>query len=176
MSIIKIEEHSIREKVRGKFLKLLNQYPEKVKELEKEIVDACAESALKNNIEISWENPIFSRIYVNKCVSLYANLDSSSYIQNMRLLERYVSDEFNAHELARMDRVSLFPEIWKKLLDEKQKSKFKYKKDIGGATNKFKCSRCKKRVCSYFELQTRSADEPMTVFVTCLNCGKRWRC
>ena len=176
MSNIELKESPIREKVRLKFLKLLNEHPEKVPDLENEILNACQELASKSNIEVSWENPIFSKIYLNKCVSLYANLDSSSYIKNMRLLERYVSNEFDASELARMDRESLFPEIWKKLLDEKQKSKFKYKKDTDGATNKFKCSRCKKRVCSYFELQTRSADEPMTVFVTCLNCGKRWRC
>jgi hypothetical protein len=25
-------------------------------------------------------------------------------------------------------------------------------------------------------LQTRSADEPMTTFVTCIACGCRWRC
>lgn len=176
MDSIVSQDNSIREKVRKKFSKLLPEFPEKVLNLEKEILSTCTESALKNNIEISWDNSIFSKIYLNKCVSLYANLDSNSYIKNMRLLERYVSDEFDANELAKMDRVSLFPEIWKKLLDEKQKSKFKYKKDIDGATNKFKCSRCKKRICSYFELQTRSADEPMTVFVTCLNCGKRWRC
>ena len=39
----------------------------------------------------------------------------------------------------------------------------------------FKCTRCKKNHCSYYELQTRSADEATTVFITCLNCGKRWR-
>ena len=30
--------------------------------------------------------------------------------------------------------------------------------------------------CSYYQLQTRSADEPMTTFVTCINCGARWKC
>jgi transcription elongation factor S-II len=40
----------------------------------------------------------------------------------------------------------------------------------------FKCSRCKSSKTTFHEKQTRSADEPMTVFVLCLNCGKRWRC
>jgi DNA-directed RNA polymerase subunit M/transcription elongation factor TFIIS len=43
------------------------------------------------------------------------------------------------------------------------------------ATDQFKCRRCGKRECTYYELQTRSADEPMTCFISCLNCGKEWR-
>ena len=44
------------------------------------------------------------------------------------------------------------------------------------ATDIYKCGRCKKRECTFYQLQTRSADEPMTTFVTCLNCGTRWKC
>ena len=50
------------------------------------------------------------------------------------------------------------------------------KEDISAATDEFKCYKCKKRKCTYYEMQTRSADEPMTTFVTCLNCGNRWKC
>ncbi|KAJ2693814.1 transcription elongation factor TFIIS [Coemansia spiralis] len=35
------------------------------------------------------------------------------------------------------------------------------------ATDQFKCGRCKQRKCTFYQLQTRSADEPMTTFVTC---------
>ena len=45
--------------------------------------------------------------------------------------------------------------------------------DAGGEHT---CSKCKGQKTSSYSLQTRSADEPMTVFVTCLTCGKRWRC
>ena len=44
------------------------------------------------------------------------------------------------------------------------------------STDAFKCGKCKQRKCTYYQLQTRSADEPMTTFVTCLNCGNRWKC
>jgi len=40
----------------------------------------------------------------------------------------------------------------------------------------FTCSRCKSTKTTSTQKQTRSADEPMTVFVLCLNCGKRWKC
>ena len=42
-------------------------------------------------------------------------------------------------------------------------------------TDEYKCSRCHSRRCTYFQKQTRSADEPMTTFITCTSCGKRWR-
>ena len=47
--------------------------------------------------------------------------------------------------------------------------------DMSAATDEFKCYKCKKRICTYYQLQTRSADEPMTTFVTCLSCGNRWK-
>lgn len=40
----------------------------------------------------------------------------------------------------------------------------------------FTCGRCKSTKTTSTQKQTRSADEPMTVFVLCMNCGKRWRC
>jgi transcription elongation factor S-II len=43
------------------------------------------------------------------------------------------------------------------------------------STDAFKCGKCKQRKCTYYQLQTRSADEPMTTFVTCVNCDNRWK-
>ncbi|KAH9619288.1 hypothetical protein KSS87_007356 [Heliosperma pusillum] len=42
-------------------------------------------------------------------------------------------------------------------------------------TDQFKCGRCGQRKCTYYQLQTRSADEPMTTFVTCVNCNNHWK-
>ena len=39
----------------------------------------------------------------------------------------------------------------------------------------FTCRKCKQNKCSYYQVQTRSADEPMTTFIECLNCGNRWK-
>lgn len=39
----------------------------------------------------------------------------------------------------------------------------------------FKCGRCKSKKTSYYQMQTRSADEPMTTYVTCKSCGNCWK-
>lgn len=44
------------------------------------------------------------------------------------------------------------------------------------STDQFLCGKCKNRKTTYYQLQTRSADEPMTTFVTCTVCGNRWVC
>lgn len=46
--------------------------------------------------------------------------------------------------------------------------------EIKAETDIFKCSACGQRKASYRQLQTRSADEPMTTFVTCV-CGHKWK-
>ena len=44
---------------------------------------------------------------------------------------------------------------------------------VGGL---YKCGACKSTKTTHYSQQTRSADEPMTVFVSCLDCGKKWKC
>ncbi|KAJ2312857.1 transcription elongation factor TFIIS [Coemansia sp. RSA 2705] len=69
----------------------------------------------------------------------------------------------------------------KELRDEIEKMKeenlFKAKgaKPPEATSSEFKCGRCKQRKCTYFQMQTRSADEPMTTFVTCTVCEHRWK-
>ncbi|KAF8397101.1 hypothetical protein HHK36_016008 [Tetracentron sinense] len=42
-------------------------------------------------------------------------------------------------------------------------------------TDQFRCGRCGQRKCTYYQMQTRSADEPMTTYVTCVNCNNHWK-
>ncbi|KAK3551329.1 hypothetical protein QTP70_015009 [Hemibagrus guttatus] len=45
----------------------------------------------------------------------------------------------------------------------------------GTVTDLLQCGKCKKKNCTYNQVQTRSADEPMTTFVLCNECGNRWK-
>ena len=39
----------------------------------------------------------------------------------------------------------------------------------------FQCRKCGSKKTTYYSLQTRSADEPMTNFITCVACKNRWK-
>ncbi|XP_077407578.1 transcription elongation factor A protein 2 isoform X2 [Vanacampus margaritifer] len=45
----------------------------------------------------------------------------------------------------------------------------------GNETDMFVCKKCQGKDCTYTQVQTRSADEPMTTYVMCNDCGNRWK-
>ena len=45
-----------------------------------------------------------------------------------------------------------------------------------GYQGQFVCAKCKSNKTTSHQLQTRGADEPMTNFVRCLDCGSQWKC
>ena len=145
------------------------------KEVERNIFNYSIRKCIEINVVPTWD--IYHRkIYINKARSLYTNLVPNNYINNKRLLLRLKNREFTPEQLVNMNPQELFPEHWKKLIDEKYKrDKVLYETKKESMTDQFKCAKCKGRETCYYELQTRSADEPMTIFITCLNCGNRWK-
>jgi transcription elongation factor S-II len=145
--------------------------------LEKGIFNYTIQTARLRNVVRKWDNKAFVMIYVDKFKSILLNLNPKSTIKNKELLKRLKNKEFKAHELAFMTHQELYPEKWKYLIDKKiKRDKSEGVVDLSAATDEFFCFKCKKRKCSYYQMQTRSADEPMTTFVTCLLCGNNWRC
>ena len=105
-----------------------------------------------------------------------SNLDPNSYIQNTEFKNKVTSNEIDIDNIANISSYDIYPEIWKELLDNKiKRDKLKYELKPEAMTDVFKCRKCYSRSCSYYEVQTRSADEPKTQFINCLDCGKRWR-
>mgnify|MGYP001430484152 CR=1 FL=1 len=146
-----------------------------MRNVERCIFNYSLQKSIDRNIIPTW-NVVFKNIYLNKVISLYSNLSKNNYIKNNRLLSRLKKREFTPEQLAVMTPQELFPEHWKELIDEKyRRDKILYETKKEAMTDQFKCSKCHSRETCYFEMQTRSADEPMTIFITCLNCGKRWK-
>jgi len=145
-------------------------------DLERGIFNFSLEESKRNQVHCVWENPEFVAIYDIVARRTISNLDTSSYVGNKRLLERLREGEFLPHYIPFMTYSELYPEKWGTLIEEATKREAKMLEvDKSAATDMFRCSRCGKRQCTYYEMQTRSADEPMTQFIRCLNCGKQWR-
>jgi len=139
--------------------------------IEKGIFNWAIQHASKNNIVKKWSNTFFVTLYIDRLRSVYINLKKPD------VASAVLSANIKSQEIAFMTHQEICPEKWKKLIDDKKiRDKQKYEPNIEASTDNFTCNKCKSKKCTYYQLQTRSADEPMTTFVTCLECGKRWKC
>lgn len=139
--------------------------------LEKGIFNFAIKSAEERNIVKKWYNPYFVQLYTDKLRVIFQNL------QYEPLLKKLKYRNIKAHKVAFMTHQELRPDKWKERIAVKeQHDQNRYAPKLNANTDDFTCRKCKSNKCSYYQLQTRSADEPMTTFVTCIDCGNRWKC
>ena len=139
--------------------------------LERGIYNFILQKASRENIVKKWDNPYFVQAYLDHTRSMFCNL------KNPRILAAVRTSAIKSQDLPFMTHQELCPEKWAQLIEEKQiRDKNKYEIKLEASTDNFQCRKCKSRECTYYQLQTRSADEPMTTFVTCITCGSRWKC
>lgn len=123
-----------------------------------------------------FDNTLFQVCYTSATRRLLANLDPKSYVHNEHLFQKLTHHDLQIEHLATMNVMDYAPHLYSGLHDRmllREQQQLDGNKSM--ATDMFKCNRCGKRETTFYELQTRSADEPMTKFITCVNCGKRWR-
>jgi transcription elongation factor S-II len=143
--------------------------------IEESIYNFTIKQSKIKGIEENINDKFFKRIYVNKIITIYNNLDKKSYVKNENFLDRILNGEINPSEIAFLTPQEINIDHWKKYIDRQSANDdFLYSRTAGIRTQEYKCGRCKERNCTYYQLQVRCSDEPMTTFVNCLNCGNRW--
>eukprot|EP00118_Oscarella_pearsei_P003777 m.15709 g.15709 ORF g.15709 m.15709 type:complete len:339 (+) comp26509_c0_seq3:36-1052(+) len=113
--------------------------------------------------------------YKKRVRSLVMNLGDE---KNPGLRQRVLIGEIAPKRLATMSPLEMASDDLKKLRQDFTKETIRESQMAvqgGTKTDLLKCGRCKGNNCSYNQVQTRSADEPMTTFVLCNECGHRWR-
>lgn len=134
---------------------------------------ACARS---RHVARNWRNPAMQVLYESKARSVASNLDAASYVGNVRLNARLEGGEFGPKDIAAMQPDHVFPERWRDVVEAKvRRDEYITNAKTVAVTDQFRCGRCKQRECTYMELQTRSCDEPASLFIQCLVCGHHWR-
>lgn len=146
---------------------------EKANNIENSIYNYSVKEANERNIIKKMENPNFKLIYQNRLRSVWKNLNKETCC----LLKNIKNDNIDSKHVGYMTHQEIDPNHWKQLIDAKiERDKNKYNNNKEGISKEFKCSICKKRETRYVQVQTRSADEPMTTYVSCVNCGNNWKC
>jgi transcription elongation factor S-II len=143
--------------------------------IEKSIFNWAIRQTKERHEVPAWENTNFRERYKRKYTSILFNLKQPE----AHLVDRITKGEVKTSTIAFLESHEIFPsgptavamneikmnELKLELAQEKSE-------DFKGL---FTCGKCKSRKTTYYQLQTRSADEPLTTFVTCLNCKKRWK-
>jgi DNA-directed RNA polymerase subunit M/transcription elongation factor TFIIS len=168
-------ECAIRDKVIENFTELLG---DKSASFEEQLLKHIQEISIRDGIEVDWSNRVFWNLYRNKAISLYENLSgSNSYVQNKEdWLSKLKDNTVSYKEFIEMTAIDMCPQRWKAAIEKIiEMEKKLYAKNTAASIFMW-CSSCKKKAkCDYYQMQTRSADEPMTTFVTCLECDKKWK-
>ena len=135
-----------------------------------EIIDGVVERTLLLLNENQPEFMFFlDNIYNEKIKDICSNLDiSNKNIDNQTLIENVSSRSIDPYFVAFMTPQQLHPKRWlfemekRRILEDTSNSK--------RVTDIYTCRKCKNKKSTTMQMQTRSSDEPMTIFVTCLVC------
>lgn len=126
-----------------------------------------------HKLDPKWKCPVFKGIYKQNFMKVHFNIKNP---KNSSIVDRIQKKELRPQDIVFAEHKTLWPEHWygcepgKFIIIESTKDMFK-----DGQESLLSCGRCKSHKVHYFEMQTRSADEPMTAFCTCMNCGNKWK-
>ena len=142
--------------------------------MEKSIYNTTIREAKINNVERSWNSKDFKWLYKKNYIKVYSNISTNKNSQFV--LDKIKYNLWDPEKIISMKAEVLYPELWESLLLKNSKKMAKLGKELNQqGSSFFKCGKCRLNNCVYFQMQTRSADEPMTTFITCLNCSNRWK-
>ncbi|KAJ8127800.1 hypothetical protein O1611_g5839 [Lasiodiplodia mahajangana] len=116
-----------------------------------------------------------TQAYKEKVRSLFQNLKVKN---NLDLGRNVMSGAISPEKFVVMTSKQLQSAEQRKadaMLEEENMKKAQVPMEEKSISDTLECSGCKKKMVSYSQAQTRSADEPMTTFCLCMNCGKRWK-
>lgn len=123
-----------------------------------------------------------SKIYINKHLKGFRGTIPTESPQKIREFVQYYKINPSALEHFTVEQLISSPELWL-VGTEHAKKRDKWlqevypkieNKSVEIIDSVLTCGKCKERKVDYYQKQTRGADEPMTCFCHCLNCGARW--
>jgi transcription elongation factor S-II len=121
----------------------------------------------------TWDNPKFRKTYCIKVRTIKFNFINP---QNPSFLKKVLNNELSINKIPNMQCYEMFPELYEPIFEKIAKQHLMAKIDINEVEDGlFKCPKCKSMKSTFYSLQTRGADEPMTSYIKCLECDYHWK-
>lgn len=169
-----------RDYLRRKVFRLINDSDDAVTRnaaaLEHYTYNAFIRWARTKRVPLNWECQRTRSLYTQRIMSVAFNI---MHPENSAVREKLVDGSLSYSRLVNARPEELYPELWTDAIESVAMQRLKKEAATIDASTApdgaFTCGRCKSKKTTYYQLQTRSADEPLTNFISCLKCGKRWK-
>tara|TARA_B110000483_G_scaffold110935_1_gene134995 strand:- start:249 stop:713 length:465 start_codon:yes stop_codon:yes gene_type:complete len=114
--------------------------------------------------------------YISQLKYIFEIINPQSAVYNKSIVDKIKKKTLTPQQLINSQPWELYTEHWKDIVEEQNKTdKIIIDKTPVFTTTQFTCSKCKNNECKTYSLQTRSADEPTTIFVNCIKCNNTWK-
>lgn len=171
---LKGENVSKRNNTRKNLYKYLEgNLKDKNNETKKALMDKVVEIEEKLHEILKGEIP-----YINRVLEIIHNLKDEN---NNEFRNNIIDGKITPEELCTMDATEMLnknkqEEIEKQIKERIDEVRTDWNEKHGEVTEGvYKCRVCGGKKTIQHEQQTRSADEPMTLFITCVNCKNTWK-
>ena len=132
---------------------------------------------------VSIEETLFDKFknensYTNRALEIISNVKDE---KNSDFRDKIIKGVYKPEDLATMDAFEMVNTNKKKEIQQNIENNINSvrsdwdEKHAPVTEGVYKCSKCGGKKTRQHEMQTRSADEPMTLFIHCVNCGNSWK-
>ena len=145
-----------------------------INRLETAIFNRTIDISQYRNQNCNWKNAPFRNLYKQTYLNLNVNLTQP---KSEYLLNKIAFGDIKIEDVPYLTPLESCPDIWNDIIQKQcEVAALHDKQFFQAATDSiFQCSRCKSKKVYHYQMQTRSADESMTVYCTCTECKKVWK-
>jgi DNA-directed RNA polymerase subunit M/transcription elongation factor TFIIS len=112
-------------------------------------------------------------VYEDKFHNIVSNIILTPGIDNKTFKNLLLEKKINPSYVAFLSPAQIHPDKWQYFI--KKKEYIEQKENNISYSNAYKCYKCGESKAKVTQAQTRSADEPMTTFVTCMVCQNTFK-
>ena len=169
---------TVRQKVRARYAVALWDDPDRPqgdadlpRKLEILTWNRNVQRAERDLVPRFWTHPLFRTRYTSRALSLAFNIRR---VPGLR--ERLLSGEVPPKTFVDMTCYEMYPELWTPVFERIATKQLRRMAPVPTShETPYTCGKCRGKRIAMTQLQTRSADEPMTCFFFCQDCGKSWK-